>query len=53
MKNCFKRLGIKFTHEKIEGGIKIKIDEGKGYSDFCAEFFFDENGKFLHHALWE
>jgi len=32
---------------------KIKIDNGVGYFDFYAEFYFDENGKFLNHGVWE
>lgn len=31
----------------------VKIKEGVGYPDFYTEFYFDADGKFICHGLWE
>ena len=31
----------------------IRLKEGNGCSGFYCEFYFDANGKFLHHGIWE
>lgn len=32
---------------------QIEIESGIGYVDFTCDFYFDENGKFLGHGVWE
>lgn len=36
-----------------EDGDAILLGEGDGYSGFYVKFFFDENGNFVRHGVWE
>lgn len=31
----------------------VTIGEGKGFCDFCCDFHFYSNGKFMEHGVWE
>lgn len=38
----------------FEAGLtKVSIGRGVGYSGFCAEFYFREDGSLLVHGVWE
>ena len=67
--NLFNEFGIKYDEKIIDGQeahdyetyknatekakTQIEIENGIGYYDFNCDFYFDENGKFLGHGVWE
>lgn len=55
--------GLVSVNKRFEGGKRIyddvlvhyrlEIAEGCGYTGFLATFYFDMDGKFIDHGIWE
>ena len=55
LQNVFCELGIEYKdiHGDSEYYQIVRINEGKGYDGFVADFHFDKEGNFTDYAIWE
>jgi hypothetical protein len=56
-KKLFSELGIGFNETERRGALILELTEGRekieGYTDFGADFRFNEKGEFLNVSIYE